>query len=129
MCHLNENSPQGAALVFSDAYSTQVHDDDMVIYSSRHFKYVPTIQIDFWRDLYSQGKQGVFSLILEKNNGTFEISPNVIERKAYFTIRVRNNLLLDYESRKSVEFVVTNRSLVFPNETRLVSWFVYLFVR
>lgn len=30
VCHLNENSPQGAALVFSDAYSTQVHDDDMV---------------------------------------------------------------------------------------------------
>lgn len=30
VCHLNENSPQGTALVFSDAYSTQVHDNDMV---------------------------------------------------------------------------------------------------
>ena len=53
-----------------------------------------------------QGKHGVFSLILDQNNGTFEISPNVVEQKSFFTIRVRNKLLLDYEIRKSVHFVV-----------------------
>ena len=55
-----------------------------------------------------QGKQGVFSLQLDKNNGTFEISPNVVERKAYFTIRVRDKQLLDYETRRTVQFVVSN---------------------
>lgn len=53
------------------------------------------------------GKNGVFSLTLIGNNGTFEITPNVAERRASFLIRVRDNQYLDYEKRHSVEFQVT----------------------
>lgn len=80
---IDENSPQGTALVFSDPYVARVYDDDT-------------------------GKNGVFSLTLLGNNGTFEISPNVAERRASFLIRVRDNQLLDYEMRHSVEFQVSH---------------------
>lgn len=53
------------------------------------------------------GKNGVFSLTLLGNNGTFEISPNVAERRANFLIYVRDNHLLDYEMRHSVQFQVS----------------------
>lgn len=76
-----ENSPQGTPVAFGEPYSTLVRDDD-------------------------SGKEGVFSLSLENNNGTFEISPTVGEQKAYFVIRVRNNELLDYEERPYVVFSV-----------------------
>lgn len=112
VCHLNENSPQGTALLFSDAYSTQVHDDDMVrIRCSSITRSIRGSPFNTGILVRSQGKHGVFSLTLEKNNGTFEITPNVVERRAYFTIRVRNNVLLDYESRKSVEFVVRSEGV------------------
>lgn len=52
------------------------------------------------------GKNGVFALTLENNNGTFEISPNVAERHTKFVISVRDNTLLDYETRKTVRFKV-----------------------
>lgn len=81
VARIDENSPQGTALVFSDPYVARVYDDDT-------------------------GKNGVFSLTLLGNNGTFEISPNVAERRASFLIRVRDNQLLDYEMRHSVEFQV-----------------------
>lgn len=68
-------------MVFSDPYVSRVYDDDT-------------------------GKNGVFSLTLIGNNGTFEISPNVAERRASFLIRVRDNQYLDYEKRHSVDFQV-----------------------
>lgn len=57
------------------------------------------------------GKNGVFSLTLLNNNGTFEISPNVAERSASFLIRVRDNILLDYEERQTVEFQILAQEL------------------
>lgn len=82
IARINENSPQGTALVFADPYNPQVNDDDA-------------------------GKNGVFSLSLAGNNGTFEISPSVGERRATFIIKVRDNGLLDYEERQSVVFQVS----------------------
>ncbi|VVD02648.1 unnamed protein product [Leptidea sinapis] len=75
--YLDENAPQGTALTFSDPYIPQVNDNDA-------------------------GKNGVFSLSLIGNNGTFEISPTVAERHAQFIIKVRDNTMLDYEARKSI---------------------------
>lgn len=69
-------------MVFLDPYIAQVSDDDA-------------------------GKNGVFSLTLAGNNGTFEISPSVGERRTNFLIKVRDNRLLDYESRQSVIFQVS----------------------
>ena len=53
------------------------------------------------------GKNGVFSLTLLNNNGTFEIFPNVAERKANFIIRVRDNMMLDYEVQTSLTLQVS----------------------
>ncbi|XP_037916854.1 cadherin-86C isoform X2 [Hermetia illucens] len=83
---IDENAPQGTALTFNDPYVPRVYDDDT-------------------------GKNGVFSLTLLNNNGTFEISPNVAERSASFLIRVRDNEFLDYEERKSVEFQILAQEL------------------
>ncbi|XP_061389861.1 cadherin-86C [Musca vetustissima] len=83
---VDENAPQGTALTFVDPYVPRVYDDDT-------------------------GKNGVFSLTLLNNNGTFEISPNVAERSASFLIRVRDNILLDYEERQTVEFQILAQEL------------------
>lgn len=83
---VDENAPQGTALTFVDPYVPRVYDDDT-------------------------GKNGVFSLTLLNNNGTFEISPNVAERSAAFLIRVRDNILLDYEERQTVEFQILAQEL------------------
>ncbi|XP_070137231.1 cadherin-86C isoform X2 [Drosophila bipectinata] len=83
---VDENAPQGTALTFVDPYVPRVYDDDT-------------------------GKNGVFSLTLLNNNGTFEITPNVAERSAGFLIRVRDNSLLDYEQRQSVQFQVLAQEL------------------
>uniref|UniRef100_A0A1I8N8Q9 Cadherin domain-containing protein n=1 Tax=Musca domestica TaxID=7370 RepID=A0A1I8N8Q9_MUSDO len=83
---VDENAPQGTALIFVDPYVPRVYDDDT-------------------------GKNGVFSLTLLNNNGTFEISPNVAERSASFLIRVRDNILLDYEERQTVEFQILAQEL------------------
>ncbi|XP_004524319.1 cadherin-86C isoform X2 [Ceratitis capitata] len=83
---VDENAPQGTALTFVDPYVPRVYDDDT-------------------------GKNGVFSLTLLNNNGTFEISPNVAERSTTFLIRVRDNILLDYEERHSVEFQILAQEL------------------
>lgn len=79
---INENSPPGTTLVFPEPYITRVSDDDA-------------------------GKNGVFSLTLLSNNGTFEIFPNVVERKANFIIRVRDNHMLDFEEHTSLSFQVS----------------------
>lgn len=83
---VDENAPQGTALTFVDPYVPRVYDDDI-------------------------GKNGVFSLTLLNNNGTFEISPNVAERSVSFLIRVRDNSWLDYEQRHSVEFKILAQEL------------------
>lgn len=88
MARIDENAPQGITVTFSDPYIPEVHDDDM-------------------------GKNGVFALSLENNNGTFEISPNVAERHATFLISVRDNTLLDYEVRKTVRFKVNFKIIKF----------------
>ena len=78
---IEENSPPGTILPFTDPYTPRVTDDDA-------------------------GKNGVFSLTLLGNNGTFEISPNVAEGHANFVIRVRDNTFLDYETNEYVHFTV-----------------------
>ncbi|XP_036321242.1 cadherin-86C-like [Rhagoletis pomonella] len=83
---VDENAPQGTALTFADPYLPRVYDDDT-------------------------GKNGVFSLTLLNNNGTFEITPNVAERSTSFLIRVRDNVLLDYEERYSVQFQILAQEL------------------
>ncbi|XP_075974106.1 cadherin-86C-like [Anticarsia gemmatalis] len=84
--YLDENAPQGTALTFNEPYIPQVNDNDA-------------------------GKNGVFSLSLVGNNGTFEISPTVAERHAQFIIKVRDNTMLDYEARKSVVFQILAQEL------------------
>ncbi|XP_063530752.1 cadherin-86C isoform X1 [Cydia strobilella] len=84
--YLDENAPQGTALTFNDPYIPQVNDNDA-------------------------GKNGVFSLSLVNNNGTFEISPTVAERHAPFIIKVRDNTMLDFEARKSVVFQIVAQEL------------------
>jgi hypothetical protein len=73
----------GTTLVFPEPYITRVSDDDA-------------------------GKNGVFSLTLLNNNGTFEIFPNVAERKANFIIRVRDNHMLDFEEFTALSFQVSH---------------------
>ncbi|XP_055601879.1 cadherin-86C isoform X2 [Uranotaenia lowii] len=83
---LEENSAPGTTLAFTDPYTPRVMDDDA-------------------------GKNGVFSLTLLGNNGTFEISPNVAEGHANFVIRVRDNALLDYEAAEYVHFQIFAQEL------------------
>ncbi|KAG5670379.1 hypothetical protein PVAND_000649 [Polypedilum vanderplanki] len=83
---INENSPAGTTLVFPEPYIPRVSDDDA-------------------------GKNGVFSLTLLNNNGTFEIFPNVAERKANFIIRVRDNHMLDFEEYSSLSFQIFAQEL------------------
>ncbi|XP_058444287.1 cadherin-86C isoform X2 [Malaya genurostris] len=83
---LEENSAPGTTLTFTDPYTPRVMDDDA-------------------------GKNGVFSLTLIGNNGTFEISPNVAEGHANFVIRVRDNSLLDYETVEFVHFQILAQEL------------------
>lgn len=95
VARIDENALQGTALIFNDPYVSRVYDDDT-------------------------GKNGVFSLTLLGNNGTFEISPNVAERRANFLIYVRDNHLLDFEERHSVQFQVSWRSSLRPSENKSI---------
>ncbi|GAB0091959.1 cadherin-86C-like [Sergentomyia squamirostris] len=83
---IEENAPQGTALIFNDPYVPRVYDDDT-------------------------GKNGVFSLTLLNNNGTFEITPNVAERRANFLIRVRDNAMMDFEKTTSLQFQILAQEL------------------
>ncbi|XP_039438317.1 cadherin-86C isoform X2 [Culex pipiens pallens] len=83
---LEENAAPGTVLSFTDPYTPRVMDDDA-------------------------GKNGVFSLTLIGNNGTFEISPNVAEGHANFVIRVRDNVMLDYETAEYVHFQIVAQEL------------------
>lgn len=84
---IEENALTGSTLVFPEPYITRVMDDDA-------------------------GKNGVFSLTLLGNNGTFEILPNVAERKANFIIKVRDNALLDYEQHTALSFQVIDGDIL-----------------
>ncbi|KAL0280631.1 UNVERIFIED_CONTAM: hypothetical protein PYX00_001863 [Menopon gallinae] len=86
VARIPENSPQGTTLVFGDAYVTLIRDTEL-------------------------GQEGVFSLSLENNNGTFEISPTIGKRRTNFAIRVRNNEMLDFEERTYVTFMIVAREL------------------
>ncbi|XP_048523425.1 cadherin-86C-like [Dendroctonus ponderosae] len=59
----------------------------------------------------------VVTLELEKNNGTFELSPSVVEGYAQFQISVHDNRLLDYEQRHYVECYVVAKELGKGNYT------------
>ncbi|KAI4458914.1 fat atypical cadherin-related [Holotrichia oblita] len=70
----------------------------------------------------------VVTLELLNNNGTFEINPKVVNGRNNFTITIKNNTLLDYESRHSVQCdilakEVSDKSVNFSVKSRLI---VYL---
>ncbi|XP_034949613.1 uncharacterized protein [Chelonus insularis] len=78
---MDENAEPGTSIIFEEPYITKVRDEDI-------------------------GKAGVFTLKLDNNNGTFEISPSVAERNANFILTVRDNSLIDYEIYKSLRFKI-----------------------
>ncbi|XP_046479763.1 uncharacterized protein [Neodiprion pinetum] len=81
MAWMDENAPPGTTVMFDKPYLTTVRDEDI-------------------------GKTGVFALKLGKNNGTFEVTPTVAERVADFVVTVRDNALIDFEARKTLEFMI-----------------------
>ncbi|KFB49038.1 AGAP000153-PA-like protein [Anopheles sinensis] len=102
VARLEENAAPGTVLPFTDPYTPRVMDDDA-------------------------GKNGVFSLTLLGNNGTFEISPNVAEGHANFVVRVRDNTRLDYEAATYVHFQILAQELgPATNLSTLVNVTVYL---
>ncbi|XP_053664398.1 cadherin-86C [Anopheles marshallii] len=102
VARLEENAAPGTVLAFTDPYTPRVMDDDA-------------------------GKNGVFSLTLLGNNGTFEISPNVAEGHANFVVRVRDNTRLDYEAATYVHFQILAQELgPATNLSTLVNVTVYL---
>ncbi|XP_048513676.1 uncharacterized protein LOC105688571 isoform X2 [Athalia rosae] len=78
---MDENAPPGTVVMFDHPYLAKVRDEDI-------------------------GKTGVFALKLGNNNGTFEVSPTVAERVANFVVTVRDNTMMDYEARRTLEFTV-----------------------
>ncbi|XP_054258885.1 cadherin-86C-like [Macrosteles quadrilineatus] len=98
---LEENSVQGTLLIFSE--STSVKDNEV-------------------------GKIGVFALSLENNNGTFEVSPSVAEGQAQFTIRVRDNSLLDYETNRVLSFRIVAQEVAPSNKAVFSSVNVTVYV-
>ncbi|XP_041766213.1 cadherin-86C isoform X4 [Anopheles merus] len=102
VARLDENAAPGTVLTFTDPYTPRVMDDDA-------------------------GKNGVFSLTLLGNNGTFEISPNVAEGHANFVVRVRDSARLDYEAATYVHFQILAQELgPATNLSMLVNVTVYL---
>ncbi|XP_035778498.1 cadherin-86C-like isoform X3 [Anopheles albimanus] len=102
VARLEENAAPGTVLTFSEPYTPRVMDDDA-------------------------GKNGVFSLTLLDNNGTFEIAPNVAEGHANFVIRVRDSSRLDYETATYVHFQILAQELgPATNLSTLVNVTVYL---
>lgn len=75
-------------------------------------------RVDGLSAMFLQGKESVYALTLENNNGTFEVTPAVIDRRGRFTVMVRNNRLLDFESRPSVRFEVGHGFFFFNNDSR-----------
>lgn len=102
-------SPNPFYFSFHDPASRTYYSIDYQIFIIFFFYYLYNIKCYFSLWLKSsllQGKDLVYALTLENNNGTFEVTPAVIDRRSRFTIMVRNNRLLDFESRPSVHFEV-----------------------
>ncbi|XP_017777051.1 PREDICTED: cadherin-86C-like, partial [Nicrophorus vespilloides] len=59
----------------------------------------------------------LFSLTLLNNNGTFAVSPNVIEGRSKFMVKVSDNSLLDFERRRSVVCEILAKELTEGNHT------------
>lgn len=68
----------------------------------------------------------VVTLELNNNNGTFDVTPNVIEGRADFEIKVRDPSLLDYETRKSVECDLVAKELGTGNFSAIAHLVVFL---
>ena len=60
---------------------------------------------------HDQGHDGIFSLSLAGDNGTFEIWPPVAENSANFVIRVKNPTLIDYETVRQINFKIVARGM------------------
>ncbi|KAK4881518.1 hypothetical protein RN001_004837 [Aquatica leii] len=59
----------------------------------------------------------IFSLQLINNNGTFDVSPAIIEGRGKFVIIVRDSTLLDYEQRHMVQCILVAKQLGRENNT------------
>ncbi|XP_059490916.1 cadherin-86C isoform X2 [Neocloeon triangulifer] len=89
-----EDSSPGTPLTFTDPWLPRVRDNDV-------------------------GLGGVFSLSLMGDNGTFEISPSVVEGSANFIIRVKNNAMLDYEKYQTLNFKILAKEVNQPGNGAL----------
>lgn len=68
----------------------------------------------------------VVTLELVNNNGTFDVSPSVIEGRSQFEVKVHNPTLLDYEARKSVECDLVAKELGSGNYSSIAHLVVLL---
>lgn len=68
----------------------------------------------------------VVTLELVNNNGTFDVSPGVIEGRSVFEVKVRNPTMLDYEARKSVECDLVAKELGTGNYSSIAHLVVLL---
>ncbi|GJQ83212.1 hypothetical protein Trydic_g18236 [Trypoxylus dichotomus] len=71
----------------------------------------------------------VITLELLNNNGTFDVNPKVVNGRSNFTITIKNNTLLDYESRHSVQCdilakEISEKSMNFSSKSRLVVYLI-----
>lgn len=68
----------------------------------------------------------VVTLELVNNNGTFDVTPSVIEGRSQFEVKVRDPTLLDYEARKSVECELVAKELGSGNFSSVAHLVVFL---
>ncbi|XP_076046805.1 uncharacterized protein LOC143028499 isoform X2 [Oratosquilla oratoria] len=58
--------------------------------------------------------KGTFSLSIEGDNGTFTVSPPIVRNSASFMIKVNNQVPLDFEERKRIDFKLKARQVAGP---------------
>ncbi|XP_074033312.1 cadherin 86C [Leptinotarsa decemlineata] len=75
----------------------------------------PGTELDLLQAEVNVQPGNVVKLELVNNNGTFEISPTVMESSSKFSIRVHDPKLLDYESRHSVECYIVAKGVGVAN--------------
>lgn len=68
----------------------------------------------------------VVTLELINNNDTFDVTPSVIEGRSQFQVKVRNPILLDYETRQSVECDLVAKELGSGNYSSIAHLIVLL---
>ncbi|CAH1114164.1 unnamed protein product [Psylliodes chrysocephalus] len=68
----------------------------------------------------------VVTLELKNNNGTFDISPKVVEGNSKFQVTVRNSKYLDYDARQSVECYIVAKEIGAGNYTSKAKLTVFL---